>query len=127
VSGLLPEGFAALQSYVARWSGETAAARAHLRDSASFAEAEAFYTAAQPLVEPALAYLDAKPLANHDERERRLMRLMLAFAHAALAIEMQGKEERAHSKLRGHMRITRASADSSRGPADDGQLQEHRN
>ena len=65
MSGLLPEGFAALEPYVARWSGETAAARAHLRDSASFAEAEAFYTAAQPLVEPALAYLDANPLANN--------------------------------------------------------------
>ena len=112
MSGLLPEGFAELEPFAAHWAGETAAARAHLRDSASFAEAEAFYAAAQPLIEPALARLDAKPLADQDDRERRLMRLVLAFAHVAMGIEVQGKDEPAHSKLRPHMRITRAPADS---------------
>lgn len=114
---LLPEGFAALEPFVTRWVGETAAARAQLRDSASITEAEAFYAAAQPLVESALASLDAKPLANLDDKEQRLMRLLLAFAHIAMAIEVQGKDEPAHSKLRPHMRITRAAADFSPAPA----------
>jgi hypothetical protein len=115
MSGLLPEGFAELEPFAAHWAGETASARAHLRDSASFAEAEAFYAAAQPLVEPGLACLDAKALKDHDDREQRLMRLILAFAHVAMAIEMQGKDEHVHSKLREHMRITRAPADFEHG------------
>lgn len=117
MSELLPEGFEALEPFVTRWVGETAAARAQLRDAASTTEAEAFYAAAQPLVEAALASLDAKPLVNHDDKEQRLMRLMLAFAHISMAIEVQGKDEPAHSKLRPHMRITRASADFSQAPA----------
>ena len=113
MNGLLPDGFAALEPFAERWAGDTAAVRAHLRDSASFADAGAFYATAQPLVESALARLDAKPLANHDDGERRLMRLMLSFAHVSLAIEVQDREEAAHSKLREHMRITRAPADFS--------------
>jgi hypothetical protein len=112
MSAMLPEGFAALEPFAAHWAGETAAARAHLRDSASFVELEAFYAAARPLAEPALAYLDAQPLADHDEKQRELMRLMLAFAHVAMAIEVQGRDEQAHGELRGHMCITRAPADA---------------
>jgi hypothetical protein len=111
MSNLLPEGFAELEPFVARWALETTAARANLRGSVPFADAEAFYLVAQPLVEPALGRLDAKPLKEHDERERRLMCLLLAFTHVAMAIEVQGKDEAVHSKLREHMRITRAPAD----------------
>lgn len=111
MSNLLPEGFSALEHFVARWAGETTATRAYLRDSASFTEAAAFYAAAQPLVESALARLDAKPLANHDDNEQRLMRLLLTFAHVSLAIEVQDKDETAHGRMREHMRITRAPAD----------------
>jgi hypothetical protein len=115
MSGLLPEGFAELEPFAVHWAGETASARAHLRDGALFAEAEAFYAAVQPLVAPALSCLDAKALKDHDDREQRLMRLILAFAHVALAIEVQGKDEQVHSKLREHMRITRAPADFGHG------------
>jgi hypothetical protein len=72
---------------------------------------QALYGAVQPLLERALAYLDSKALQDHDEREQRLMRLILSFAHAALAVEVQGTDEQMHSKLREHMRITRAPAD----------------
>ena len=109
--GRLPQGFTALEAFAGRWSGDTAAVRAHLRDAASLEDAVAFYEAAQPLVEAALARLDAKPLADHDEGERRLMRMRLTFAHVSLAIEVQGKDESAHGQLRQHMRITRAPAD----------------
>jgi hypothetical protein len=111
MSGLLPEGFAALEPFAAHWAGETAAARARLRDNASAAEAAMFYATAQPLVEPALAYLDAQPLAAHDEAQQRLMRLLLAFTHVAMAIEVQGQDETAHARQRPHLRITRTPAD----------------
>jgi len=125
MSSLLPDGFAALEPFVERWAGDTAAMRAHLRDSASFAEAAAFYAAARPLVESALTRLDAKPIAHHDGGERRLMHLMLTFAHVSLAIEVQDKDEPAHGKLREHMRITRAPADFPPTVAD-GTTDDHR-
>lgn len=106
----LPDGYAALDPFV-HWAGETVADRARLRDEASAAEKAAFYAAAQPLAGAALDDLDRKPLADHDERERRLMRLMLALAHVAIAVEMQKEDEPEHAKMRPHMRLTRAPAD----------------
>lgn len=111
MSSLLPEGFAALEPFAAHWSGDTAAARANLRDIASATEAAAFYAAAQPLVEPALTYLDAQPLATHNEAQQRLMRMMLTFAHVAMGVEVQGTDEAAHSLLRPYLSITRSPAD----------------
>ena len=111
MSGLLPEGFAALEPFAAHWAGNTAAARALLRDSASATEAAEFYAAVQPLLEPALAYLDAQPLATHNGAQQRLMRIMLTFAHVAMGVEVQGSDEAAHSLLRPHLHITRSPAD----------------
>jgi hypothetical protein len=114
MTGLLPDGFATLEPFAAHWAGETSAARAQLRDSASAAEAAAFYAAAQPLIEPALTYLDTQPLATHTAAQQRLMRILLSFAHVAMAIEVQGPDESAHSLLRPHLHITRSPADVQR-------------
>ena len=107
----LPPGYEALEPFVARWLGATAADRDRLRSESTPAEREAFYAAAQGLLAPALASLDAKPLELLDEREQRLLRLLLAFAHVAQAVELQRDAEPVHAAARRHMRITRASAD----------------
>lgn len=107
----LPTGFEALEPFADRWAGETAAARAGLRDAWPDVERDAFHAACRPLVEPALVRLDAKPLAEHDAADRRLMRLLLTFAHVSLAVEVQRDEEVKHNPLRHSMRITRAPAD----------------
>ncbi len=109
---LLPEGFAELEEFAPHWAGDSAGARAHLRDSATPAAALAFYVAMQPVLEAALAFLDRKPLAEHDDGEQRLMRLLLSYAHVAMGVEVQGDDEPAHSRLRQHMRLTRAPADA---------------
>ena len=109
---MLPEGFAALEPYAAQWAGETAAERARLRSTYPAEARDAFYAACRPLLESALAELDAKPLAAHDERERRLMRMMLTFAHVSLAVEVQRGDEPAHAGLREHLRFLHASADA---------------
>lgn len=113
MSTYLPDDFACLEDFAPHWTGETAAARAHLRDSATEGAALAFYNALQPLVEPALAFLDRKPLSDHNEKERLLMRLLLSFAHVAMAIEVQRDDEPEHAKLRKYMRLTHAPADAS--------------
>ncbi len=107
----LPTGFEALAPFVEFWAADTAAARAHCRDSSDEASRIAFYNATVDLVPKALAYLDTKPLNQFDDSEQRLMKLVLSFGHVAMAVELQREEESKHATYRPHMRITRAPAD----------------
>ncbi len=107
----LPEGFEALEPFIAAWAASTSAERAARRDASTPEAREAFYAAALPLLEPALAHLDARPLAEHDDAERTLMQLVLSLAHIALAVEIQQQDEAKHTPLRREMRITRTPAD----------------
>jgi hypothetical protein len=111
----LPVGFEALVPFVEFWAADTAFERAHRRDISDEADRVAFYNAAIGLVPQALAYLDARPLVQFDENEQRLMRLVLSFAHVAMAVELQRDEEPRHTGNRSHMRITRAPADQTGG------------
>lgn len=111
MSGQLPPGFEALEPFVARWAVEGTANRAALRDTSSETERAAFYAAATPLLGPALDHLNCKSLDQFDERETRLMNLMLSLTHVSLAIEVQGEYEAAHVHSRPFLRITRSSAD----------------
>lgn len=108
---LLPTGFEALTPFVEFWAVDTAAERAHCRDSSGEENRIAFYNAANELVPKALEYLDQKPLNQFDEREQRLMKLVLSFGHAAMSVELLREEELKHAKYRPFMRITRAPAD----------------
>ncbi len=107
----LPPGFEALEPFAESWALSDAAGRAHRRSASSEADRLAFYAAALPLVPQALAYLDAKPLDRFDEKERRLMNLLLALCHVSLAVEVQGDAEAAHAEARRTLRITRAPSD----------------
>ena len=108
---LLPPDFAVLEPFAARWSVANSADRAALRGASSAEERQMFFAAAGPLLEPALDYLDARPLAGLDAAEQRLMALMLALAHVAQAVEIQGPDESGGTAWRERMRITRAPAD----------------
>lgn len=107
----LPKGFEALEPLVARWGIKGMAARAQARLDSTEAERLAFFDAVKDFVAPALARLDHKPLTALDASEKRLMDLMLSFAHVSIAIEMQGENEARHAKAAPMMRITRATAD----------------
>ncbi len=108
----LPDGFAALEQFVARWAVEGTASRAALRGTSTHDERQAFYDAGAPLLATALDHLDATPLADHDERQTRLMNLMLSLAHVSLAIESQGPDEDKHTPSRDAMIYTRSTADA---------------
>jgi hypothetical protein len=106
----LPGGFEALERF-ARWAAASAPERDRLRAESNESDRAAFYEAARDLIAPALALLDRKAFADFDEREQRLMRLVLSFAHVAIAVEIQGDIEEQRAPARRHLRITRASAD----------------
>jgi len=109
--GLLPQGFEALAPFVESWAIDGAANRAHRRLVSSEAERTAFFHAAKDLVPAGLDYLDRKPPDRFDEKEQRLMNLLLSLCHVAQAVEIQGDDEPKHALGRRHMKITRASAD----------------
>jgi hypothetical protein len=116
VTSALPPGYEALEPFVPRFAVSGTAHRAALRGDTSEDERRAFYEAAKDLIGPALDQLDAKPLRELDERERRLLDLALTFAHVALAVEIQGPQEGDHAAMRDYMRITRSPADAVAAP-----------
>jgi hypothetical protein len=107
----LPPGFDALEPFVDDWAIAGSANRADRRCDSSEAERIAFYEVATGLAPAALELLDRRPLEDFDEREKRLMNLMLMLAHVSLAVEAQGSEEPNHARDRRHLKITRSPAD----------------
>lgn len=108
---MLPNGFDALEPFVAQWNVGTSAERAALRTSSKAQERADFFAAATPLFEKALDHLDTHPVHNLPEAEQRLMNLMLSLAHVALAVEVQGPDEERSAPWRDRMQITRSVAD----------------
>jgi hypothetical protein len=111
MSGRLPSGFESLEPFVDTWAIETTDGRARMRLEQGEAGCATFYRAAKELLAPAIAHLDKKPLAQFDESEKRLMNMMLSFAHASLVAEIQRDDEPRHASNSRHLPIRRAPAD----------------
>lgn len=108
---LLPEAYAQLEPFAARWSLPTTAQRTMARSTSTADERQAFYDALSPLAAGLLDALDAKPLHALSDAEKRLLDMVLAYAHVALALEIQGSDEDWHRKWRDRMVVTRSPAD----------------
>lgn len=114
MSGLhaqLPAGFEALIPYVADWAIDGADNRHRRRIESSKPEREAFFAAIKGLVPAALEYLDRTSLSALDAAEKRLLNLLLTFAHIALAVEVQADHEARHAIGASRITISRATAD----------------
>lgn len=107
----LPGDFHSLECFCDTWCVSTAFERAHLRDIHDVPTKTAFYEAVTPLAEHALDFLDRKPLSQHTEKEKNLMKLLLSYAHVSLGVELQQRDEDGHGQWRPYMNITRAMAD----------------
>lgn len=110
---LLPEGFGALEPFAARWAIEGAANRMQQRLDSEPGDREAFFNAGKDLVTTALELLDQKAIGEFDEKEKRLMNLVLSLAHIAQAVEIQKDDEPYHAHYARFITITRASSDSN--------------
>lgn len=84
----LPEPFRALSGYVADWAIDTEAARNRKRLASSMDELVAFYNAMLAHMEPAIEYLNTKPLDALAEPDRNLLNLALMFMEVAPAVEI---------------------------------------
>jgi hypothetical protein len=107
----LPDGFESLEPFVSVWALEGANNRARARLTSQNAERVAFFEAVKPLLARALGFLDQKPLRQFNDQEKRLMLLLLSFAHVTLAVEIQRDHEPKHALDAQFMTITRAPAD----------------
>lgn len=107
----LPSGFESLEAFAAAWAIEGADNRRRRRIESTNAEREAFFNAVAPVLPSALEHLDRRPLAALDGAEKRLMNLLLMFAHVALAVECMGDDEPKHAIGARRVTITRATAD----------------
>jgi hypothetical protein len=86
-SSSLPAGFEALEPFVVDWVLPDAAARMNKRQSSAIADLERFYLAALPLGEAALTHLRQFELGELQPDSERLLKLMLALAEVAPAVE----------------------------------------
>lgn len=107
----LPSGFETLAPFVETWAATTTAARAQRRTDSTPTERQAFFEAAAPLLEPAMAYLDARRLADLDAGERQLLNLMMSLSHVQMAVEIHREMEPQHAAFREAMAITRSATD----------------
>jgi hypothetical protein len=82
-----PAPFADLEPY-ADWALETEAERYATRLASSMEELEAFYDAAFPLLEDAMAHLDALDLNALPEEASRLLWLMYSLVNASFPVEV---------------------------------------
>lgn len=87
MSDLLPRGFAAIEPHVANWVLPDAAARMARRQASPIDELNAFYEAMLPMGEAALAWLRGYELGALPPEGERLLKLMLALAEVAPAVE----------------------------------------
>lgn len=83
----LPQGFEALEPFVGDWVLPDAIARGAKRQSSTIEEIRRFYEAMLPLGEAALAYLRQFQVGSLAPEAERLLKLMLALAEVAPAVE----------------------------------------
>lgn len=112
MSAQLPEGFEALEPFVERWAIRTTRERDAARGTSSFADLQAYYDTAQPLLQPALAHCDGFPVKQLAGKEQRLMDMMLSLAHVSMAVEVHREMEPQHTLSRQAMVITHSTTDA---------------
>ncbi|HEX3921023.1 MAG TPA: hypothetical protein VHY31_01905 [Streptosporangiaceae bacterium] len=84
---MLPAEFAALEPY-SDWILATEPERYARRLASTMAQMQAFYDAAFPLLEPALAHLDAFARRDLPEPERDLLHLMQSLVMVSFPVEV---------------------------------------
>jgi hypothetical protein len=86
-SASLPSGFESLEPFVADWVLPDAVARMTKRQSSNMQDIRRFYDAMLPFGEKALDYLRGFQLGSLPPEAERLLKLMLALAEIAPAVE----------------------------------------
>ena len=87
MSPMLPADFVDLEPFAAKWSLATEHERYATRLASSMDEMHAFYDAAFPRLEDAMAYLDQFPLDELPDDALNLMRVLYSLISISFAVE----------------------------------------
>jgi hypothetical protein len=88
---LLPEAFADLEPFAGKWCLDTESERYGERLASTMDEIQAFYDAATPRAEAALAYCDGFPLLEMPDDVLNLMRLLYSLITVSFPVECWGQ------------------------------------
>lgn len=102
----LPAGFEDLEPFLDQWCLQTTQERHTRRETASMEDIRRFYDAMLIKAPAAIAFLDGKPFDTLTDEERRLMDLLLALGHVAVAIEVHGQPRAPHTPYPHRVRLT---------------------
>ena len=86
-TSMLPSEFADLEPFAAKWCLATEHERYEVRLASSMDEMHAFYDAAFPRLEDAMAYLDQFPLDELPDDALNLMRVLYSLISISFAVE----------------------------------------
>lgn len=84
----LPDEFADLEPFAAKWCIATEAGRYAERLNSTMDQMEAFYAAAYPRVRDAMAYLDGFALSDLPEPQLNLLHLVYSLIMVSLPVEV---------------------------------------
>jgi len=85
---LLPEQFAELESFAPTWCLATEGERYRQRLASTMAELQAFYDAAMPRADAAIAYCDTFPLDELPEDAEHLLQLVYSLVMVSFPVEV---------------------------------------
>jgi hypothetical protein len=88
---LLPSAFSDLEPFAEKWCLATEPERWAARMSSSMDEMQAFYDAALPRIQEAIAFCDKFPLDDLPEDALRLLQLIYSFVNVSFAVELWGQ------------------------------------
>jgi hypothetical protein len=102
----LPAGFGDLEPFLDQWCLQTTQERHTRRETASMDDIRRFYDVMLAKAPSVIAFLDGKPFDTLTDEERRLMYLLLALGHVAVAVEVQGQPRAPHTPYPHRVRLT---------------------
>ena len=105
----LPAGFEDLEPFLDQWCLTGTQERHVRRETASMEDIRRFYDAMLARAPDAIAFLEGKPFDGLADNERRLMQLLLALGHVAVAVEVHGQPRAPHTPYPHRVRLTQPS------------------
>jgi len=102
----LPAGFEDLEPFLDQWCLKATQERHARRESASLQDIRRFYEAMLAKAPAAIAFLDGKAFDALTSDEQRLMQLLLALGHVAVAIEVHGQPRAPHTPYPHRVRLS---------------------
>lgn len=102
----LPAGFEDLEEFLGQWCLDRTQERHSRRENASMEDIRRFYDAMLAKAPAAIAFLDGKAFDTLEGDEQRLMHLLLALGHVAVAVEVHGQPRAPHTPYPHRVRIS---------------------